>query len=546
MKVRAATVVRVSALAVPALAGLVLAGCGDGGPTEPPVERVASVSIDVDASVMIVNGTPTISVGDSADFDATATDSQGRTTSTSIAWSSLDPSIASVNDTGTAVGLSPGQASIVASADNGVADTAALVVQDTGQASDQPNLRAVSLDLVPRGVLTSGTIEARAVVENAGQEAGAFRLTIGEGGTVLAGVDRDGLDAGATDTVAITGLGPFAEGTHTLTLRVDTENQVSEPDETDNATRSRLESWPAGYDIELRFVGGVSSTFQTEVREEMDRWSRVVSGDVSDVNAGASGIALDSCFSEPQGIPDRMDPIDDLLILVRVDSIDGFRGTLARAGPCFIRSDAADLELPPLPVVGVMEFDEADVDSARADGFLRPVILHEAAHVLGFGSLWNSQGGRNDNVGPFQLLEGEGGIDPRFVGAFAIDRFKSIGGDRPTVPVENAGLPGTRGSHWRESVFVNELMTGFIGTGANPLSVVTIASLGDMFYSVDLGEADPFSLPAGGGAAVRFQGRDLGDDVIDDMPLFGVDARGRVTRIDRRTLRPLRGSEEER
>lgn len=541
MNLRDATV-RIGLVAALALSAIALAGCGGDGPTE-PMNQVASVQIDVDPSVMIVNGTPTISVGDSADFDATARNGQGQTISTSISWSSLNPSIATVDDTGTAAGLAPGQASIVASAGNGVSDTATLVVQDPGGNPDAPNLVAVSLDLLPRGVLESGTVEARAVVENDGQEAGSYRLTVGEGGTVLAGVDRDGLAAGATDTVTLTGLGPFAQGTHQLTLRVDTDNEITEGDETDNVTNARLESRAAGYDIELQFLG-VSSTLQSEVREEVDRWSLIVTGDVGDVSVDS--LMLDDCFGdEDPGFGVRTQPIDDLLILVRTDSIDGLAGTLARAGPCFIRTSDSDPELPPLPVVGLIEIDAADVDTARSLGILRPVIRHEAAHVLGFGSLWNFQGGTGDTTGPFQLLQDPvsgGGSDPRFVGPFAIDRYHAIGGGDAAVPVEGLpDRPGTTDSHWRESVFDNELMTGFIGTGANPLSSVTIASLADMFYSVDLSQADPFSLPAGGGAAVRLFGGDTWDlhgDVIFDGPLFGVDADGRVTRIDRRTLRP--------
>jgi hypothetical protein len=64
------------------------------------------------------------------------------------------------------------------------------------------------------------------------------------------------------------------------------------------------------------------------------------------------------------------------------------------------------------------------------------------------------------------------------------------------VPVENTGGPGTRGSHWRESVFGNELMTGFIDAGSNPLSAVTAASLRDEGYLVDDAQSDPFSFLA--------------------------------------------------
>jgi len=44
-------------------------------------------------------------------------------------------------------------------------------------------------------------------------------------------------------------------------------------------------------------------------------------------------------------------------------------------------------------------------------------------------------------------------------------------------------------------VFRNELMSGFIGGAANPLSRVTVGSLEDLGYVVDIGAAEDFSLP---------------------------------------------------
>ena len=45
------------------------------------------------------------------------------------------------------------------------------------------------------------------------------------------------------------------------------------------------------------------------------------------------------------------------------------------------------------------------------------------------------------------------------------------------VPVENNGGPGTADSHWRETLFRNELMSGFIAASNNPLSRLTVGSL---------------------------------------------------------------------
>jgi len=60
--------------------------------------------------------------------------------------------------------------------------------------------------------------------------------------------------------------------------------------------------------------------------------------------------------------------------------------------------------------------------------------------------------------------------------------------------VENTGGSGTRNAHWRESILGSELMTGWVGPGANlPMSRITIGSLADIGYSVNFAAADNFT-----------------------------------------------------
>ncbi len=64
------------------------------------------------------------------------------------------------------------------------------------------------------------------------------------------------------------------------------------------------------------------------------------------------------------------------------------------------------------------------------------------------------------------------------------------------VPVANTGGPGTRDGHWRESVFGNELMSGFIKGSINPISRVSVAAFDDMGYQVNYSAADDYTLPS--------------------------------------------------
>ena len=171
---------------------------------------------------------------------------------------------------------------------------------------------------------------------------------------------------------------------------------------------------------------------------------------------------------------------------MRIDAeaapIDGPGRILGRAGPLYLRPGSF------IPATGVMSFDAADLERMEFDGSLVSVIVHEMAHVLGFGTIFPRLG----------LIVGAGGDDPLFTGSAALAEYARLLGPaaRPRgVPLANVGGPGTRDGHWREAVFANELLTGFLDPGANPISRMTIAAFEDLGYSVDYDRADPYRLP---------------------------------------------------
>lgn len=492
----------------------------------------ASVSVTVDQAVASVTVSPdsarATSLGETVTFAADLRDANGNPVADAEArWSSRDTAVATVDSAGVAEARGEGSTFIVAEA-GGASDSAEFVVAIPQAKS---NLTVSSFVLKPRGVLESETVRAEGTIRNEGEgSADRFEWEIRAGTEVLASGTVDGLAAGSSVAIPTqSGLGPLAAGTHHPTFAVDAADAVAETDETDNTRQARLESYPRGYEIELQFVGSLADTTKQTVRNARDRWGRVITSDLTDITPSDS-LDLDRCFPDDPGAGKRTKTIDDLLLLARKDSVDGAGGTLAQAGPCFLRVSSGDAELPPLPVVGVLTLDSADVSTVRDEGRLGDLVLHEIGHTLGFGGLWNSQGG--DGEGPFQLLEGAGTDDPVFRGALAIELFLEAGGDDyngTPVPVANQGGDGTRGSHWRESVFDNELMTGFLNQGANPLSTVTIGSLADMFYAVDLGEADAFQISLRPMTAVG-EPLELGDHLLGP-PRFGVDRAGRVYRL---------------
>ena len=236
---------------------------------------------------------------------------------------------------------------------------------------------------------------------------------------------------------------------------------------------------PSEFAIELQFMTSIDPAQEAIFREAAARWEEVIVGDLPDFTG-----VLPAGGCQPV---EETGGVDDVKIYVSIVPIDGVGGVLGQAGPCYVWNPDERV----LPITGIVRLDEADVAKLQADGMLKDVIIHEMGHVLGIGTLWN--------VSPNAFLVGGGGSDPYFDGPAAVAAFDAAGGsDRPTpkVPVENTGGAGTRDSHWRETVLNSELMTGWIeppGT-LNPLSTITIASLADMGYIVNMSAADPYTV----------------------------------------------------
>jgi len=224
----------------------------------------------------------------------------------------------------------------------------------------------------------------------------------------------------------------------------------------------------SGYTIEVRFTGGLTPAQKAAFTRAADRWTHVIVGDLPDVQVDG-------------------ETIKNLLILAEGAPIDGVGNVLGQAGPSRLRPSNAGAAAF-LPAKGEMTFDTADLASMEADGTLNDVITHEMGHVIGIGTIWTQK----------RLLKGAGGSNPTFTGTNAkveYGKLRSSATPLP-VPVANRGGAGTRDSHWRESVFGNELMTGIVGEAGNPLSRMTVASLQDLGYTVNLNAAEPYSLPS--------------------------------------------------
>lgn len=271
-----------------------------------------------------------------------------------------------------------------------------------------------------------------------------------------------------------------------------------------------------GYAVTVCYASRVEETHRAVFEASAARWSSVIRGDLPDMDVE---IPAGLCTETQPNVKTRL---DDLIIVASFEEIDGRGGVLGQAGPCVLRASGL------LPILGIMEFDVADVAAMQASGQFGSVILHEMGHVLGIGTLW-------EDFGLLMNPSTTGGtLDTYYRGAGGRLGFDANGGAGYTggqkVPVENSGGAGTMNAHWRESVLANELMTGYLGAGSNPLSALTVNSLVDIGYTVDPASADNFSV----GLSLRAPGSDtrlkLHDDVLR-TPRYTLNARKRLTRL---------------
>lgn len=227
------------------------------------------------------------------------------------------------------------------------------------------------------------------------------------------------------------------------------------------------------YSIDVRFRTPLSETDKAVFRAAAGRVMGVVTGDLP--NMPAFNLPMDHC-----GGTTFDEPVDDLVIFVSVSYIDGIGGTVGRGGPCWVRDQGN------LPFVAVLTIDADDWASLVAEDQAEPLIVHEILHGVGFGSIWPLT----------DLVSDTGTTDPRYQGTDGKLGCLAVAGVAACdagVPVEGkpAGL-GARDAHWRESVFATEVMTGYGPFVA--FSVVTVRSLADLGYTVNVEDADPFSL----------------------------------------------------
>ena len=214
----------------------------------------------------------------------------------------------------------------------------------------------------------------------------------------------------------------------------------------------------AAFDISVTFSTAVSDSQRAAFTAAEQTWESLLSGYLT---------------------PTANAVVTTLAISAAIQPIDGVGAILGAAGPSSFFNDG----VYELATAGEMEFDSADVANLETNGRFNAVILHEMAHVMGFGTLWTDNGVYANGTGQYTGLS-----------ALATYRTEYNQPLATFVPVELGGGAGTRNAHWAEvnpntaNIFdgqgrslTQELMTGFLGANSY-ISCMTVEQFRDIGY----------------------------------------------------------------
>ena len=413
-----------------------------------------------------------LAIGDSLDVAAVALDSAGQPLAgRAIAFAAAAGNTGSVllapvaTPTGATLrvtALTAGRASVVATSGSGARATVPIVVVDRAVSAPPAPAPAPAPAQTPPPTPAPAPFTG-SVAFGPHRIAIAVGLSIAVPATVTGAAGDTLAPVGVTYAVAdphvagVDGAGRvtmLAAGTTTLTATLQGRSASL-------ALASLAPASSRSFRIDLRFLGSPDPSLAAAARTAAARWETVIA---ASPGAFPVTLAAGECHAGPPAIDET---IANLVIFVRLDTVDGPGGPggnlIGSAGPCVVRHSDG---VYGAPVVGVVNLDAYDLLHPTTGGTTVDVISHEIGHVLGIGTTWNIYGQREFVPG---LRTGSYDYVAPHAARAAYDLGFTSSATAP-VPVEYQGGGGTLGSHWRERLFVSELMTGYINFEPYPLS----------------------------------------------------------------------------
>jgi hypothetical protein len=245
-------------------------------------------------------------------------------------------------------------------------------------------------------------------------------------------------------------------------------NQTANYSVSTNFTAAASDNQRFSFQLEFgQGLSGFSSVAQNAIREAASFWERVITHRSSITNSGPLVVDITSSYENTN--------------------------TLASAGPSSLRLNGTNIIIER----GSSTINTRFLNDYNANpNYLRDIMIHEFAHILGIGTLWEPtrfswSDGTISYAGNNLINSSTATYNANTYAGHAYGEMLGIFTQR-AVPVE-AGVFG----HWDESRFDRELMTPQAeGSGIPiPLSQLTIASLRDIGWNVNYGAAETYLLP---------------------------------------------------
>ena len=259
--------------------------------------------------------------------------------------------------------------------------------------------------------------------------------------------------------------------------------------------------------LELVIVDEVTASQNGIITQAAERYESMIG--LGDFDATVS-LPADECAP---GMPElTSQALDDISIYVMVGPLDGAGNVVGMSGPCLIRTGSGGWA--GMPALGAVVLDEADIAQLESDGVLEAVVTREMARALGFSPVaWNFHGFLQN---PSLPEDAEPDADTHLNAPLVVAAFNAAGGEGYAgtgVPIENGAMPGISDTHWRQSVFGDEVMTPYVTGDSQPLSRITLEALYEVGYELDVMMADPFTLTGARSARPRGPKMYLGMDL---------------------------------
>ncbi len=239
------------------------------------------------------------------------------------------------------------------------------------------------------------------------------------------------------------------------------------------------------FNIRMVISPNISVNHYAGIYRAVTRWQKIINGSLPAPETVSRKRLLEKCnihINETEMV------IDDIVIFIRTKEIDGPWGTVGSASWCVLDNNN-------MPRVGFIIIDSDDIDRYARLRLMEALMVHEIGHSLGIGTIWEIKNSQGKYIR--QWVTPETKSTPWFFERPNAQLAESELTENPLGPfpqVEDVGGDGSARCHWKYEKYPGEVMTQGMHYGKPVVSILTIRSLADLGYEVDVTQADKLVL----------------------------------------------------